>query len=266
MILAYRDKQDVDILISKDENAQRKHLFDTYIERMFERPRLKNAPFQKQEVLDWLSWLAQNMIEQNAVPYFLENIQPNWLRQENRLKQYRRICGQVLGITFGLVLTITQLFSAKLNTERSNAIVFGCFFLVGIRIFAGTFFEPNSNLRSMLTPILPNIHIRSIDEIVMVDSLSYTWRNARKNLELWILFSGLVAVLLGLTITFMRGYDGLRVGLHDGLLAGLTLGIIVLAGKLFFGGVSIQQVDQTTYPEQRLVFTRNNFLIIFLAT
>ena len=39
MTLAYRDTQSEDILISENLDTQRKHLFDTYIERMFERPR-----------------------------------------------------------------------------------------------------------------------------------------------------------------------------------------------------------------------------------
>ena len=47
MIMAYRDKRDVDILVSQDEKAQRKHLFDTYIERMFERPTLEKCTIQK---------------------------------------------------------------------------------------------------------------------------------------------------------------------------------------------------------------------------
>jgi energy-coupling factor transporter ATP-binding protein EcfA2 len=48
MIMAYQDKRDVDILTSENESAQRKHLFDTYIERMFERPgRSKSEAFKK---------------------------------------------------------------------------------------------------------------------------------------------------------------------------------------------------------------------------
>ena len=50
MIMAYRDKQDVDILVSRDEKAQRKHLFDTYIERMFERPRVRKTSVSKSKI------------------------------------------------------------------------------------------------------------------------------------------------------------------------------------------------------------------------
>ena len=79
MIMAYRDKQSVDIWVSKDEKAQRKHLFDTYIERMFERPRSKSVPFKRQNALHWLSWLSRKMILHNQIPYLPENMQHLWL-------------------------------------------------------------------------------------------------------------------------------------------------------------------------------------------
>ena len=45
------------------------------------------------------------------------------------------------------------------------------------------------------------------------------------------------------------------------LIIGLIFGLI---WGLLNDGVSVQKVIQTTYPGQRLVFTRNNFLLIFL--
>ena len=80
MTLAYHGKQGTDILVSKSVEQQRKHLFDTYIARMFERPeRARIEPFARQDVLHWLSWLARQMIEHNQVPYLLERMQPDWL-------------------------------------------------------------------------------------------------------------------------------------------------------------------------------------------
>jgi hypothetical protein len=59
MIMAYRDKQAVDIWISQDEKKPRRHLFDTYIERMFERGiRPGDKRFKRQDVVKWLSSLA----------------------------------------------------------------------------------------------------------------------------------------------------------------------------------------------------------------
>ncbi len=79
MTLAYRDTQSKDILVSANSDVQRKHLFNIYIERMFERPeRSRKVAFKKQDVLHWLAWLAHSMVKHNSVPYFLENMKIYW--------------------------------------------------------------------------------------------------------------------------------------------------------------------------------------------
>jgi len=88
MIMAYRDKQDVAILALGDEEAKRKHLFDTYIERMFERRKV-SKPFMKQDVLRWLPWLAQKMIKHNQAPFFVGLMQEEWLENEGQSFGYR---------------------------------------------------------------------------------------------------------------------------------------------------------------------------------
>ncbi len=88
MTMAYRDKQDVAILALGDEEAKRKHLFDTYIERMFERRKV-SKPFMKQDVLRWLTWLAQKMIKHNQAPFFVGLMQDEWLDNEGQSFGYR---------------------------------------------------------------------------------------------------------------------------------------------------------------------------------
>ena len=89
MVLAYRDMQNKDILVFENLDIQRKYLFDSYIERMFERPeRSKKEMYKKQDVLRWLSWLAQKMIEHYVTPYFLENMQPIWLNSRTEKTLY----------------------------------------------------------------------------------------------------------------------------------------------------------------------------------
>jgi len=79
MLMAYRDKKEDNIQLSKDKKTQRRYLFDTYINRMFERPRLANSAFEKTEVLHWLLSLARKMKNFNIQPFFIEDLQLNWL-------------------------------------------------------------------------------------------------------------------------------------------------------------------------------------------
>ena len=47
--------------------------------------------------LHWLSWLAEKMVENNAIPYLVEIMQPNWLGQK-RERSFMVILG--LGFLF----------------------------------------------------------------------------------------------------------------------------------------------------------------------
>ena len=134
MIVAYRDKQDVDILVSQDEKSQRKHLFDTYIERIFERPRMQNTTYKKQDLLHWLTWLAKMMVEYNQVPYSLENMQPEWLHHKEKLKQYKLCVGLIFGLTLGLI------------GWRFGGLVIGLFFglFFGLIFGSSKFYNSNS--------------------------------------------------------------------------------------------------------------------------
>ncbi len=52
--------------------TRHKHLFDIYIQRMFERvARTKNEIYSPEQTMRWLSWLAQKMNSFNAVPYLI---------------------------------------------------------------------------------------------------------------------------------------------------------------------------------------------------
>lgn len=101
MVMAYRDKRDVEILTSQGESAQRKHLFDTYIERMFERLRSNVVSFKKQDVSHWLSWLAKKMIEEDQIPHLVERIQQNWLKNRILVRISILISRLLLGLIFG---------------------------------------------------------------------------------------------------------------------------------------------------------------------
>jgi hypothetical protein len=103
MIMAYRNKQDVDIWVSQDEKAQRKQLFDTYIERMFERPRSNTFTFNKQNVMQLLSWLARKILEHDQTLFLVESLQPNWLEQRRKLEKYEQVKTLVVEITVWLI-------------------------------------------------------------------------------------------------------------------------------------------------------------------
>ncbi len=89
MVLTYKGARTEDLNLSDSIETQRKLLFNTYIERMFDSTgRSKDVAFEKGKVLHWLSWLAKNMIIHNQIPILIEQIQPAWLdvKQKGRYR------------------------------------------------------------------------------------------------------------------------------------------------------------------------------------
>jgi hypothetical protein len=239
MIMAYRDKGDVEILVLGDEKAQRKHLFDTYSERMFERPRLKNAAFKKQNALRWLSWLAQKMIENNQTTYLLENMQPKWLSKKNTY--YKQFLALLYGLLSGLILTQPLGLLGGLLSGLGVGLVF------------------------MLV-------IRQ-NEIETVDTLTWDWNQFKHGLINGLLMVGSVGLFCGLLIGFIKGGEvGLINGLINGLIYGLKYALIygltgALIGGLIFGllfGLGAKPFRQTLYPEQKITLSIRNSLVVFL--
>jgi hypothetical protein len=183
MIMAYRDKRDVEILVSGDESARRKHLLDTYVERMFERSRSKSTGFKKQEVLPWVSYLASMMIEHNKSPYILEGMQSNWLNNKKQITLYeslhRLFFGVIFGILFGFIFGPLQ------------GIVFG----IALWIISWKILK------------LTKAEIRT------VDALSWSWQSSIKSVLPWV----------GMGVYFWSIFGFRSIGLAISVMVGLAV-------------------------------------------
>jgi hypothetical protein len=61
------------------EEARRKHLFDTYVQRMFKRKAQRDKSYSDAQTKKWLSWLARRMDEQRQTTLLIDELQPTWL-------------------------------------------------------------------------------------------------------------------------------------------------------------------------------------------
>ena len=115
MVLAYRSKTASDIPNFDDVESQRQHLFEVYVERMFER-RIGENPYTKEETHHYLSWLATKMQQQALSLFQIEGLQPYMLDEQEypryiflkRLSNigpmflFFAVGSALLGIPFGL--------------------------------------------------------------------------------------------------------------------------------------------------------------------
>jgi hypothetical protein len=101
MMLAYQGISLNDLPEYDSPDAQRDHLFDTYVERMLKR-RGGSDPYPPEKTKCWLSWLAGRMVEHGQTVFYLERMQPEWLTKRRWL--YRLMTGLVVGLGGGLVV------------------------------------------------------------------------------------------------------------------------------------------------------------------
>jgi Cdc6-like AAA superfamily ATPase len=225
MVLAYHNTQSQNIVVSKKMNVQRKHLFDTYIVRMFERPaRSTSNRFKKQDVLLSLSWLAHKMIVHKQTSYLLEYMQSSWLSQRKQQKAYKLIFELVIGMTFGSLFILNK-----------TGLLLGLLGGIGIALVFSNY-DKQSDYRS-------------------VDFLSWDFREASRGSR--------VTMALGVIFTFLLGLSGQLSGEPiDWLSIGLGVSLIV---ALINGVKTAQVSKMTLPGEKLSLTIRNFILGSFIV-
>ena len=125
MTLAYRGKKIEEIPQTGSIKERRQHLFDTYINRMFSqerigKPREYKPPYQNQQTILWLTWLAKHMTKESQTVFLIENLQPRWLKTNSQKLLY------VLAVPL-FIISVIVLF---LNINKLNGFPFYLFNLL----------------------------------------------------------------------------------------------------------------------------------------
>ncbi len=120
LTLAYRGMpaQTLEIEHSGTLEAWRRHLFDTYIQKMFERTaRTRNFQFTKEQTLRSLSWLAAKMIEHGQSIFFVEMLKPSWLASDDEIRKSERTAAFISGgfLGFGAAFVLGKSSSYELG-------------------------------------------------------------------------------------------------------------------------------------------------------
>src|SRR5262249_53310759 len=89
LALAYRGVSTQELPELETPEAQRHHVFEVYVRRMFER-RIGEKPYEQDETIHYLSWLAREMQEHAQSVFLIEKMQPTWLIPAQWQRYYSR--------------------------------------------------------------------------------------------------------------------------------------------------------------------------------
>ena len=116
MSLAYQNARAEDLADPNlnTDDARRRHLFDSYIQRMLQRKRGLQS-YETHQTTKSMSWLARNMQRHNQEVFLFEGLQPSWLPSRSWQQIYFVVSGLISGLIVGLVFGFGWRLAASLG-------------------------------------------------------------------------------------------------------------------------------------------------------
>lgn len=227
MILAYQNTLMKELNLPQTNSIEeyREHLFNAYIERMFERRSYKSI-YPKHQVKRWLVWLAHRLVEQSQTVFLIEKIQPYWLNSVEMIF-YQTLTGLIWALIGGLI----------------GALIGG---LIGGLMWG--------LIIGLIVGLVIGLRLGRVLQIELVESVKWSWkkfnRKFKRSLNVGIIGLFLGGVLGGMISGFLGGISG---GLFFGFLGGTIFGLR--------DGLIALEVDAKVYPNQGIRKSALNALI-----
>ena len=106
LAMAYQNISSAELPSFYSLEAHRRHLFNTYIERMLQfRKRTRVEQYSHSQTVHWLAWLAKQMIGHSEAVFYIDQMQPDWLQTRRNL--YRTSIGLTVALPVGLSIGLT---------------------------------------------------------------------------------------------------------------------------------------------------------------
>ncbi len=220
MSVAYQDWSAEDLLQQfRSSEECRQHLFNAYINRMFERKGVQQYP--KARAIHWLTWLAQKMFQGSQSVFLIEQMQPNWL-QTNLQKRFYQIGTILIGILVILSILLLRspldLHNDKINPFKVltiNMVMWGLVFWwnfgrgkAEIKTFETLTWPWKKNRKDLLDGLIYGLSWSLILSPIGIVWCYVTWKEPRNYLNIIIVFGLILGLILGLIIGLIRGLRG----------------------------------------------------------
>jgi hypothetical protein len=211
-----------------------KHLFDTYIDRNLKRGASCNYP--KNQILNWLSWLAKQLQRESRTVFLIEKIQP--IDLQNIFLKIIYLLG--IGTTYGFIVGLSASMCVRsLLFDLDEQILWGLLGFLGGSIYAiGYSFFAQYNIQP-------------------ASNLNWSWKNA------------LIGSFLGATVGLILN---VAIGLYYLLFFNQPIRLVsphilvIIFSIIFFliRGLSNSMIGETSYPNQEIWESAKNSIFFTL--
>ncbi len=215
MSLAYQDMPAGDLAGSGllTLEARRRHLFDTYIERMCRRKGRGGKPCPDRQTLAWLAGLARGMQQHNQNIFLIEQLQPSWLSGRPWLWLYILAPRLLVGLLGGPLVGLTVGVSGTRLLQLTDTLIRGVegWFLYGLT---------GGLLGSLLWGLMDGLQVERRAKSVFSSGPVSLWRRSINVAWAGLLFGLICGLPTGIFVGPLAGLIG---GLVGGTTAGLGL-------------------------------------------
>ncbi len=120
LVLAYQGQDALErFFTAKTPDEHHRHIFARFLHTRFEMLLNPAAKYEKDASMKWLRWLAKQMNHRKLQAFFIEELQPYWLRDELTQEKYfmslRIIAALAMGIFAALWLKIFTILLNSIN-------------------------------------------------------------------------------------------------------------------------------------------------------
>lgn len=240
-MLAYQDTASSLVPLSNALPAeQQRHLFATYVARMFKR-RGQIRHYTPDQANHWLSWLAERMVEHEQTLFLIERMPASCLSKKMTRQFYAACIGGIVGLSVcGLLI--------GLPLEQIFGVIGDWGIGVPVGSVLGLAFGLDSWRRGKIEP---------------VETLQWSWANIGSNLRNAKWFWLILGFLLGSIFVLMGIAVALVASVPLGLLAAFvpTAGLLLVATSLL-GLSSGNELSNTAYPNQGIWLSFRNCCVV----
>jgi len=278
MSLAYQGSNQKDVIQGGTLENYRQRLFDTYIDRMFQR-RGTTQHYSRQKAQYWLVWLAQRMTAAAQTVFLIERLQPSWLATQGQRIRYRLessfIGGLILGLISGLIL-VTFLENFKLvvfldpdkdplssgldmSSDESNFTLITVFRVI------------------IITGLMFGLRIGFLEDIKPVETLTWSGQSPKNILRFGLTLGPILGLAVGLSVGFcilllpglgpfglfsLMSIEQIIQVIESLVLFGVIIGLTVGLISGLIGGLRDLEIQQRDKPNQGIWQSARNAVIL----
>lgn len=267
------DKVPVEDLAAKSSlEAQRRQIFETYVNSMFSPPGGVPSLYGQSQTKQWLEWLANQLAQHSQTEFRIERIQPDWLPNE----RWRLLYRLVVSIVGGLIGAVLIWQISLLFLDSSEVLPFMAMGgLIGylITFFASAEIKPAEALRWSWVNLwrdLPEALVIGMVSTPILGLINYwlrssPWSGSVEQLlfyqiglyALLGLFGIVLYALVGWVVGLIYGFSSLKLRNHnlietykdirDSAQIGVLIGLAVGVSELFIYGLYDRLIDRLVH-------------------